>query len=196
MLINCLPWGAWIAFCLFSSNSACWSPNGQLYCSLRDCPCHLSVPRHPSAIYMTRLLAYLLQVVMQISPDFCLETFHLSLLSQVFYCIFDPLHFIPFSFLSTLLLCLPNRAKSLSGQGFPLILFSPVFLILRTTCCMAFLQKQGVKEWVCAGTESWFSACGPVRILGRGLAAIMLLGIFWFPVICTACDIHCVRGFL
>lgn len=194
MLINYLPWGTWIALCLFSSSSACWSPSGQLFCSLRD----WSVPplcTHAPITYLHDSLAYLLQVVMQILPDFCIETFHLLLLSQVFYCIFDTLHCLPFS-LYLPCFCVLDRAKSLRGRGFPLILFTPVFLMLRTTCCMAILTEQGVKEWVCAETESWFSACGPVRILGRGLAALILLGIFWFPVICTACDMHCVRGFL
>lgn len=57
MLMNCLPWGTWIAFCLFSSSSACWSPSGQLYCSLRNSVLATSsIPMHPSTIYMIRLL--------------------------------------------------------------------------------------------------------------------------------------------
>lgn len=104
MLINSLPWGTWIGFCLFSSSSACWSPNGQLFCSLRDS----SVPplcAHAPINYLHDSRAYLLQAVMQILPDFCVETFHLHLLSQVFYYIFDTLHCLPFSLLSTLFLC-------------------------------------------------------------------------------------------
>lgn len=47
----------------------------------------LSLPplhTHAPINYLHDSLAYFLQVVMQISPDFCIETFHLYFLSQVF----------------------------------------------------------------------------------------------------------------
>lgn len=156
--------------------------------------CHRFVPTHPSTISMTRVLTSF-RLLCKYYLTFALKHFtytsypRSSIIFLTRCTAYHLAYYLP-------CFCVPDRAKSLRGRGFPLILFSPVFLMLRTTCCMAILTEQGVKEWMCAETESWFSACGPVPILGRGLAAIILLGIFWFPVICTACDIHCVRGFL
>lgn len=157
----------------------------------------LSLPplcTHAPINYLHDPLAYLLQVVMQISPDLCTEAFHLHLLSQVFIIFLTLCTSYHLAFYLPCYCVFLLELNLCAGEDFHLS--CPVLLMLRTTCCMAVLKEQGMKEWMCAEAESWFSACRPVRILGRGLAAIILLGIFWFPVICTACDIHCVRGFL
>lgn len=110
--------------------------------------CHLFVPTHPSTIYMTRVLTSF-RLLCKYYLTFALKHFtytsypRSSIIFSTLCTAYHLAYYLP-------CFCVPDRAKSLRGRGFPLILFSPVFLMLRTTCCMAILTEQDVKEWMCA----------------------------------------------